>query len=234
MRTILFVAILSVFVWAIFGNVKSADAQEISVSDAEGISSIDQAALQEELAYPVNSVLSIEEEQGLIYLREEEKLAHDVYVSLYQTWGLNIFQNIANSEATHTAAIKTLLDRYGISDPVGSNPVGVFTNPDLQALYTRLVADGSKSLVDALKVGAAIEELDIKDLQTHLAETDNLEIELVYENLMRGSQNHLRAFTSTLERQTGVSSQPQQGTYGRTPCFIQRTRALGKVKNSNF
>ena len=214
MRTILFVAILSVFVWMIFGNVKPADAQEISVNDEEGISSIDEAALQEELSYPVNSVLSIEEEQGLIYMREEEKLAHDVYISLYQTWGLNIFQNIANSEATHTAAIKALLDRYGIPDPVGNNPAGVFTNPDLQALYTQLVADGSKSLVDALKVGIAIEELDIRDLQSHLAETDNPEVELVYGNLMRGSQNHLRAFTSTLERQAGASS---QRTYGRNP-----------------
>jgi len=63
------------------------------------------------------------------------------------------------------------------------------------------VDHGSNSLRDALEVGAAIEEIDILDLQEHMAETDNDDITLVYENLMKGSRNHLRAFVSTLEKQ---------------------------------
>jgi hypothetical protein len=153
--------------------------------------------------------LSASEEAGLIFMREEEKLAHDVYVTLYAQWGLPLFQNIANSEAAHTAAIKTLLDRYGIEDPAAGNALGEFTDPDLQKLYDQLAAQGSQSLAEALKVGATIEEIDILDLQTRLAQTISADIKLVYGNLLRGSENHLRAFTSTYQRQTGSMYEPQ-------------------------
>lgn len=153
--------------------------------------------------------LSASEQDDLLFMREEEKLAHDVYVTLYATWKLPAFQNIADSEATHTAAIKNLLDLYGIADPAAGKGVGQFTNPDLQKLYDGLVAQGSKSLADALKVGAAIEEIDIRDLQARVAKTTNTDIQRVYGNLMMGSENHLRAFTSTLQRQTGETYAPQ-------------------------
>jgi hypothetical protein len=116
--------------------------------------------------------LSEAEVSALVYMREEEKLAHDVYMTLYATWGLPIFQNISVSEQAHTAAVKTLIERYGLQDPAQAT-VGAFTNPDLQALYNELVARGSQSLSEALKVGAAIEEIDILDLQERLAETDH-------------------------------------------------------------
>jgi hypothetical protein len=209
MKTILIVALLAVTVWVTMGAVAPVSAAELTVVDAEGISSMNTDVLQGVLAEPVYSVLSENEEAGLIYMREEEKLAHDVYVTLYAKWGLPLFSNIANSEATHTSAIKILLDRYGIADPAAGNGVGEFTNPTLQGLYDQLVAQGSKSLADALKVGAAIEEIDILDLQTRLAQTGNADIQLVYGNLMKGSENHLRAFTSTLQRQTGETYIPQ-------------------------
>jgi hypothetical protein len=152
--------------------------------------------------------LSAAEAEALQYMREEEKLAHDVYILLYQQWRLPVFQNISQSEQTHTDAVKILLDRYGLNDPA-SGAVGVFTNPDLQALYTDLVARGSQSLAEALKVGAAIEELDILDLQKRLAQTDNADIQQVFNNLLQGSYNHLSAFTRTLSTQTGETYQPQ-------------------------
>jgi len=105
-------------------------------------------------------------------------------------------------------AVKTLIDRYGLADPA-TQDIGVFTNPILQQLYDQLVADGSNSLADALRVGAAIEEIDILDLEERIAQTDKADIQLVYENLMTGSRNHLRAFTSTLGKQTGDIYQPQ-------------------------
>jgi hypothetical protein len=152
--------------------------------------------------------LSADESAALLYMREEEKLAHDVYVTFYAQWSLAIFQNISQSEQIHTDAIKTLLDRYGLNDPA-STEIGIFTNPDLQALCNDLIARGSQSLVEALKVGAAIEEIDILDLQKHLTETDNTDIQQVYANLMNGSYNHLRAFVSALNNQTGETYQPQ-------------------------
>jgi hypothetical protein len=152
--------------------------------------------------------LSADETAALLYVREEEKLAHDVYVTLYEQWSLPTFQNISQSEQTHTDAVKTLLDRYGLADPASSE-IGIFTNPDLQTLYKNLIARGRQSLAEALKVGAAIEEIDILDLEKRLSKTDNADIQQVFNNLMKGSYNHLRRFVSTLTTQAGETYQPQ-------------------------
>lgn len=147
------------------------------------------------------------EKKSLIYMREEEKLARDVYMTLFEKWGLNIFSNIARSEDTHTEAIRSLLQTYQISDSA-STEVGVFTNADLQNLYTDLVTRGSVSLKEALIVGVTIEDLDIHDLYTQLKNINNQDIINVYENLMRGSRNHLRSFNSQLKAR-GVIYTPQ-------------------------
>jgi hypothetical protein len=135
-------------------------------------------------------------------MREEEKLAHDVYITLYEQWGLSIFNNISKSEDNHENKIETLLNNYQIEDSVGDNPIGVFVNPDLQQLYNNLIAQGSQSLTEALKVGVLIEETDIADLQERIAQTDNADIQQVYQQLLSGSNNHLSAFTSNLTGET--------------------------------
>lgn len=152
--------------------------------------------------------LSAEESEALVFMREEEKLAHDVYTQLYSVWGLPIFQNISDSEQTHSDAVKTLLDRYGITDPA-INEAGRFSNPDLQSMYNDLVAAGSRSQTDALMVGAAVEEIDILDLEIWLAKTENADIQQTFTNLLYGSYNHLRSFTSMIEGRTGEEYQPR-------------------------
>jgi hypothetical protein len=151
--------------------------------------------------------LSAEEAAALLYMREEEKLARDVYNFLYTTWGQPTFQNIAASEQAHMDEVKLLLDRYDLADP--ARDPGQFTDANLQALYTQLTAQGALSLADALKVGAAIEEIDILDLQARLAQTDNADLQLLFTNLMNGSYNHLKSFASVLLTQTGETYQPQ-------------------------
>ena len=84
---------------------------------------------------------------------------------------------------------------------------GVFSNPELQALFDKLVAQGKTSEVEALKVGAFIEELDIADLQAR--KTTKADINLVYQNLERGSRNHLRSFMNNL-RNRGATYTPSQ------------------------
>lgn len=155
------------------------------------------------------SSLSAEEEAGLIYMREEEKLARDVYQTLYETWGIESFASIAQSEQTHMETVLALLERYGISDPAADKGVGEFSDPTLQALYTELVTRGKASAQEALTVGAYIEEVDIADLQTRLTQTDNADIQQVYTSLEQASVNHLRAFTRILEWQFGVTYTPQ-------------------------
>jgi len=141
------------------------------------------------------STLSAIETADLQFMREEEKLAHDVYAALYAKWQTPVFLNIQKSEATHTASVKTLLDRYGISDPISNTKPGEFTHPEFATLYQQLIEEGSKSLTAALAVGRKIEELDIKDLNERIARTQNPDILRVYGNLKRGSENHLRAFS---------------------------------------
>ena len=168
-------------------------------------------------AAAATSPLSADEIAGLQFMREEEKLARDVYLTLYQKWGVATFNNIASSEATHMASIKTLLDRYGIADPAAGQPIGVFTNPELQALYNQLIAQGSQSLNAALQVGVTIEQVDIRDLQTRIAGTTHTDIKSVYNNLLRGSTNHLRAFTNQLQTQTGKVTGTTPSTTLGTP-----------------
>ena len=152
--------------------------------------------------------LSDAEKEAILYMREEEKLARDVYLTLYDKWDEQIFKNIAQSEQRHTDAIKALIEKYDLEDPVKDDSIGVFTNTKLAELYNQLVEQGSKSLVDALKVGATIEDLDISDLNKDLAETDNEDIKKVFEYLREGSYNHLRAFVDNLKRK-GADYTPQ-------------------------
>ncbi len=153
--------------------------------------------------------LSSEDVLGLQFMLEEEKLAHDVYMTLGEQWALPIFRNISRAEQTHMDAVVSLLERHGVDADLSNGPLGTFANQDLQTLYNQLTASGSQSMVDALLVGMAIEEIDIIDLQEQLAETENADIQLVYANLLRGSGNHLRAFVSNVERQTGETALPQ-------------------------
>jgi len=157
--------------------------------------------------FPVEE-LNQGEMDGLIFMREEEKLARDVYIAMYEKWGQRIFNNISGAEQKHMDALKTLFDRYELDDPVGENALGEFENETLQDLYTTLIEQGSVSLIEALKVGALIEEIDILDIQHELDENvDNQDVTFVYNNLLRGSRNHLRAFVRNLSRQ-GVDYTP--------------------------
>lgn len=143
--------------------------------------------------------LDATEAQGLTYMREEEKLARDVYRYFYPMWEAGLFENISESEQSHFEAIGELLATYRLDDPAAQDLPGVFVNPDLQALYDLLIATGSGSELAALQVGALIEETDMVDIVKALAATDQPDITVVYENLLRGSRNHLRAFVAAIE-----------------------------------
>jgi hypothetical protein len=139
------------------------------------------------------------EAAGMAYMREEEKLARDVYAKLYAKWGARIFANISGSEQRHFDELKLLLDRYGLADPAANSAAGIFQNADLQVLYSDLIAQGETSLAAALRVGAQIEDLDIHDLDKALAATDNDDLRIVYRNLRWGSENHIRAYVGRLK-----------------------------------
>jgi hypothetical protein len=196
--------------------------------------SLVQASAPSEAITTTNTTLPLspEEEATLLAMRVEEKLAHDVYVTLYDLWNMPIFLNISQSESRHTASIAKLLSAYNITDPVDDSQIGVFEDPEIQKLYTDLIAQGSVSLADAYVVGATIEEMDIIDLEEALAETDNADLERVYSNLKNGSIHHLSAFSRAIENQTGTDYIPRLMT---TEEYNQLTssrgnRGLGKQR----
>jgi hypothetical protein len=142
--------------------------------------------------------LSEAEIAALTLMREEELLAHDVYLYLSQLYSKPVFKNITKSEAVHTEAIRLLLVKYKLPDPAANHVTGHFTNTDVQNLYNTLITIGAQSLLKGMTVGATIEDLDIFDLHQHLLEVDNRDITLVFNNLLNGSKNHLRAFYANI------------------------------------
>lgn len=155
------------------------------------------------------SQLTEAEAKTLQFMHEEEKLAKDVYLTLYEKWNIRAFSNIARSEQQHQDALKGMLDKYGVPSVVQSTTVGVFENPELAKMYDDLTTQGLASLEGALSVGGMIEELDIMDLQKAIAESSQSDIDSTYANLMRGSRNHLRAFAKQYDRQLGITYEAQ-------------------------
>ena len=156
-----------------------------------------------------NTSLSIsdDERNGLIYMREEEKLARDVYTVMYGKYNLKPFKNITGAEQRHMDFIKDLLVKYDIDDPVKSDETGLFTNDELKNLHDKYIEQGNISLIDALKTGAEIEEADIRDLNKQLDLVKSNDIIDTYTYLKNGSENHLRAFVRNLSRR-GIEYSP--------------------------
>lgn len=136
----------------------------------------------------------------ITYMREEEKLARDVYLTLYELYQAPIFENISESEQRHMDALKKLIDKHGLVDPVTNDEVGEFTNPVFTELYADLVKNGEISYCYALQVGINIELLDIDDIETALDEAVVAkDVTRVFNHLLNGSYNHLSAFTNQNE-----------------------------------
>lgn len=150
-----------------------------------------------------------EEAEDMLYMREEEKLARDVYLTMYEAWELVPFANVAASEQKHMDAMLKLLRKYRLPDPAAGNAIGEFTDPDLQKLYDKLVDKGLKGPDDALLVGGLIEEVDMVDIQDAMDRATQTDIDAVYANLMCGSRNHLRAFATAYEALTGNAYKAQ-------------------------
>lgn len=179
------------------------------------------------------AVLDESEMDDLLFIREEEKLARDVYRVLYAEWGNLVFAAIAESEQAHMDAMANLLDFYGVDDSVTSDEVGAFTSDDIRDLFEELTERGSFSKAEALSVGAFIEEYDILDLWAASDATDEERIKRVYQNLYEGSYNHLDAFVYNYESLTGGEYTPQlltEDQYDYVMTFVTQARQAQKPK----
>jgi hypothetical protein len=175
------------------------------------------------------------ETSHLTFMREEEKLARDVYLTLAGVYpNQAVFNTIATtSEQTHTDTIRDKLALFNLPDP---NPetnnlpdsIGLFTGKEWGWYFTEkfeaLTSKGKMSELDALYVGALIEELDMKDIVMcplvmidagypevcGLGYTDASAIMNAYRSLIDGSENHLRAFVGQIEAVIGVGNYEAQ------------------------
>jgi hypothetical protein len=165
-------------------------------------------------------------------MRQEEKLARDVYSTLNKRWPTNVFKNITASEQRHMDAIGRIIVAQELDDPAADNTVGVYTDPAFDELYKSLTEKGGVSYVDALQVGAYIEELDILDLGDALEDVENLSVTRVFENLLWGSHNHLRAFVGQLAGE-GVIYTPQLMTQDLYEAIISGSVERGAGSNNS-
>ena len=211
---------------AMLFTVASCSKDDTSGNKGNNNGNINMANLQAQITSLPIEPISPAESGSLSFMREEEKLARDVYITLYNKWGVNIFTNISNSEQTHMEAILMLLNKYSLTDPVGSNAVGVFNNTTLQNLYSQLVAQGNISVLEAYKVGATIEDLDIFDLKNALLGNDNQDIKLVYDMLTKGSRNHMRSFYKNILN-VGGTYLPQYITQAEFDAIINSAMETG-------
>ncbi len=196
---------------------------------SDGTSTIDPSALQ--LVFVETSGLSQDEMKLLVELKEEEKLAHDVYYALSEKWGSNVFSNISDAEETHMNSVIRLLKYYGSSDTLIAN-AGVFFDPKFQDLYETLVVKGSESIEDAMGIGALIEDMDIYDISEILDQTDNTNIAMVLENLEKGSRNHMRSFYKQLTK-LGITYSPEYIFQSEYDQIVSSSIESGNQNGSN-
>lgn len=156
-----------------------------------------------------SGVVTESEAHDLLFMREEEKLARDVYHAMHELYGQRVFSNIPRAEQRHMEALLNLLNAYGLADPV-KEAAGAFSNPELQSLYDTLAAQGAKSKQDAFLVGALIEEVDIEDIMLAMERTDKADLLAVYGNLLSGSERHLNAFVRNYEAVSGETYTAQK------------------------
>jgi len=181
------------------------------------------ASIQQSVTFLPKESLEEAKLARILFIREEEKLAYDVYKTMFDKYGVTVFQNVPNSELSHMEAMLTIIKKYDLVDPINVNPMGIFKNTTLQALYTKLIDQGNISLLSAYQVGALIEELDISDLTSSLAVTNNQDVRLVYDFLNKGSRNHLRSFYKNIKNFNG----------GYIPIYLSQSEFDSIVNSAN-
>lgn len=180
-----------------------------------------------------DAALDYNEKMHLFFMREEEKLARDVYQVLGTMYPDSvIFGNIDDSEQIHMTAVKAMIEKYGYEDPNTNDNVGAYTGEDFgwyfTEKYNQLVERASISELEALYVGAFIEELDMMDINQCpqvIVETDNgindvsecgkvytdkPDIQRLYSSLLDGSDSHLEGYVNNIEKIIGEGNYQAQ------------------------
>ena len=140
--------------------------------------------------------LTQQDAASILLLREEEKLARDVYLTLSEKWNVPVFKNIAQAEARHMSVMKMLVDRYGLEDPVKDDTVGTFTSPEFRQVVSGTC--GFRFRLAGRRIQGRREDrgTGYQGFAGFTGNVQSTDVRRVYQNLLRASENHLRAFSA--------------------------------------
>ena len=179
------------------------------------------------------SVLDFNEQTHLVFTCEEEKLARDVYQVLGRRFPeVGSFHAMAENKEDSNCAVKALMQKYQVSVPRVNHNVGVFSWGIYGRYFTEkylvLTDQGRSSLLNALYVGAFIEELNILDIEhcpkvlvdinngindasaCGMQYTDNPDVLAIYADLLDESSEHLRLLVRDIEKIIGTGKYQAQ------------------------
>ncbi len=181
------------------------------------IRSITLGLLSATAAVPTAFALTPAETTGVLYMKQEEKMARDLYQALAVRWDNAMFRRIANAEQRHMDAVDGLITRNQLTDTTPAE-AGRFSIPELQKLHDDLLAQGITSLEQALRVGVTVEETDLADLKEALGVTQDAMIQRVLGNLTRASTHHLDMFSAAVGGASTDTLCPGGGVGGKGAC----------------
>lgn len=175
-----------------------------------------------------SGTVSAEAAAEITWMREEERLARDLYQAFADKYGATVFVRIAAAEQHHFDTMGTLISGYGLQDPSAGLAAGTYADPALQKMWDDLSAQGSTSLADAYAVGVAVEKADVADLDEAIAITDDT-VDAYMNHLRTATQQHLATFERLVSGQTtGAGPMGQgQGQMGRGAQAQNQTRTPG-------
>ncbi len=128
-------------------------------------------------------------EEMLKYALEDEYLARAEYELIINEYGSQRpFSNIIKAEEYHISLIKPLFEKYDF-----------YLAEDSSEEYVVL----PESIAAAFQTGIDAEIANIEMYDRFLEEDLPEDVRTVFEELKRGSENHLRAFKNGLERNNG-------------------------------
>ncbi|AGL16026.1 DUF2202 domain-containing protein [Actinoplanes sp. N902-109] len=139
--------------------------------------------------------LTAAQKTTLAAMAQEEKLARDLYAAFAARYDDLTFNHVAMAESQHLTMVRTLLQRYGSTDPTAGQPDGAFTDKSVQTTYDKLLAQGKRSEAAALSAARQVERDDIAALTAALTGLTAPDVSHVYTMLLAASQRHLAAFT---------------------------------------
>jgi hypothetical protein len=151
------------------------------------------AGMGADLTNVASGTLTPTQKAKLAAMAEDEKLAHDLFVTFGDKYGTP-FSRITNAETRHLAEVRIVLKRYAITDPTAGKAAGTFTTASTQQLYNKLLAQGTASVDGANAAARIVESTDITDLKAAATGVTAPDVTQVYRNLLAASQRHLVAF----------------------------------------